>query len=95
MWLYTKPGTPVHFVEVTPDNKYLFQAQIVGSQLGIDIFPGNGTTNSFLTLKPGSIHYRADISAMLPLPAYSDLVIAGEQPVHNQRAHSCILMEPC
>lgn len=79
MWMYNngKPDINLHFVEATPDRKYLFQLGVTASKLNVDIYPisqPDATTVNFLA---PSAHYRADISNLPALTQFTHVVLQG------------------
>ncbi|WP_413667267.1 RHS repeat-associated core domain-containing protein [Mucilaginibacter sp. Mucisp86] len=79
VWMYNngKPDINLHFVEATPDRKYLFQLGVTASKLNIDIYPisqPDATTVNFLA---PSAHYRADISSLPALTQFTHVVLQG------------------
>ena len=77
MWLYNAGYSSYHWVEVTPDMKYLFQAGIAGNNLNIDIYPLAASATGGVELLPSTLHYQADISALLPLYPFTYVDIQG------------------
>ncbi|MDO3628862.1 AHH domain-containing protein [Mucilaginibacter sp. BT774] len=77
MWLYDDGSINNQFIEATPDNKYLMQVVISGTQLGVDVYPLTSSGSNNITLASGSTHYRADISAMVPLRPFTHFVFQG------------------
>ncbi|MGN6640189.1 MAG: hypothetical protein ACTHJ8_14870, partial [Mucilaginibacter sp.] len=77
-WLYEDGTTANHFVEITPDNKYLFQLNVADTTLAIDIYPASASGTTGITFNPGSIHYRADISSQVPLDPFTHVVLQGD-----------------
>ncbi|MFI5160458.1 MAG: RHS repeat-associated core domain-containing protein [Sphingobacteriales bacterium] len=77
-WLYENGTTQNHFVEITPDKKYLFQLNIAASTLAIDIYPADTSGTKGITFKPASIHYRADITPQIPLDPFTHVVLQGD-----------------
>ncbi|MBD1395428.1 RHS repeat-associated core domain-containing protein [Mucilaginibacter glaciei] len=77
MWLYnSKPGS-YHIVEVTPDDKYLFQVSIIGQWLTVDVYPTTKPSATTFKLMPATGHYTANIYGALPLGLYVHLVFQG------------------
>jgi RHS repeat-associated protein len=76
MWLYNNGIKNYHVVQVTPDNKYLFQAAISGTSLNVDIYPLTKEDATSITLTAASEHYRANI-ASIPLTPFTHVVIQG------------------
>ncbi|SDR89064.1 RHS repeat-associated core domain-containing protein [Mucilaginibacter mallensis] len=77
MWLYNASLNHYHWVEVTPDQKYLFQLGIAGSTLNIDVYPLKSPSATTVQLMPTTGHYQADISAALPLYPFTHVVFQG------------------
>lgn len=77
MWLYNNSTSNYHWVEATPDRKYLFQVGLSGSKLAIDVYPMVQPTANSIQLVPASAHYQADISGLLPLPPFAHVVFQG------------------
>ncbi|SDR89174.1 RHS repeat-associated core domain-containing protein [Mucilaginibacter mallensis] len=77
MWLYNASLNHYHWVEVTPDQKYLFQLGIAGSTLNIDVYPLKSPNATTVQLMPTTGHYQADISAALPLYPFTHVVFQG------------------
>jgi RHS repeat-associated protein len=78
MWLYNGGKSNYHWVEATPDRKYLFQVGLSGTNLSIDIYPMNGSTGNYIQFTPVSKHYNVNISANLPLLPFTHVVIQGD-----------------
>jgi RHS repeat-associated protein len=78
MWLYNGGKSNYHWVEATPDRKYLFQVGLAGTNLSIDIYPMNGSTGNSIQFTPVSKHYNVNISANLPLLPFTHVVIQGD-----------------
>jgi RHS repeat-associated protein len=77
MWLYNSNGTKnYHVVQVTPDNKYLFQAGISGTLLNVDIYPLTKEDATSITFTPASEHYRANIASIVRSP-FTHMVFQG------------------
>jgi len=77
MWLYNASLNHYHWVEVTPDQQYLFQVGIAGSTLNIDIYPLNAVSAGSVTLIPATRHFQANIGAKLPLYPFTHVVLQG------------------
>jgi RHS repeat-associated protein len=77
MWLYNGGQHKYHWVESTPDRKYVFQVGIAGSTLNIDVYPSSETTGPMGHLLPLTGHYQANISGLLPLLPFTHLVFQG------------------
>jgi RHS repeat-associated protein len=77
MWLYNNSLNHYHWVEVTPDQKYLFQIGIGKTSLNIDVYPLNSPAGGSVQILPSTGHYQADISALLPLYPFVHVVMQG------------------
>ncbi|MFS2186922.1 RHS repeat-associated core domain-containing protein [Mucilaginibacter sp. Mucisp84] len=79
MWMYNngKPDINLHFVEVTPDKKYLFQLGVTASKLNVDIYPLSQTEATGINFLAPSGHYRADISSLPALTQFTHVVLQG------------------
>lgn len=77
MWFYNDGSAISHFVETTPDKKYIFEVSIAGSKLYIDIFPMSQTVASGINFVPATGHYQADITSVLPLDRFVHIVLQG------------------
>jgi RHS repeat-associated protein len=77
MWFYNDGSATNHFVETTPDKKYIFEVSIAGTKLYVDIFPMSQSTPSSISFVPATGHYQADITAVLPLDKFVHVVLQG------------------
>ena len=88
-WLYNPllpNGTaPLnHFVEVTPDYKWLYQLTIAGQFIAVDMYPMNQISGASLAaiFGPTSRHYFTFIpQSLLPLQPWTHVVIQGNRGV--------------
>jgi RHS repeat-associated protein len=83
MWLYNNSTNHYHWVEATPDRKYLFNVALAGNNLSIDVLPMVQPTGASVQLVPISGHYQADISALQPLTPFVHIVFQGSSLGQN------------
>lgn len=76
MWLFNS-ATGYRFTAVTTDQKYVFQAGVVGSRLYVDVYPTTPSAPTGLSFVPSTGHYQADISSKLPLDPFVHVVFQG------------------
>jgi len=77
MWLYNSGNNYYHWVEVTPDKKYLFQVGLAGNVLAIDIFPTAAPAANTFQLLPATRHFSVNISSLQPLLPFTHVVLEG------------------
>jgi RHS repeat-associated protein len=77
MWFYNDGSATSHFVETTPDKKYIFEVSIAGPKLYIDIFPMSQSDPASISFVPATGHYQADITSILPLDRFVHIVLQG------------------